>query len=197
MLLNPEAGDHPATDDPTELAAAMRASIRSFERFPYYHWRYGERGRRFGGSDGAWLLWLCGRPSEFAKNQIRWLGGVLSSRGMPTLLLEEHLRILHEELERASEYRLLKSCADDLHARRRRIVSDRSLERLSARFLDTAPEPWRSRVPEMGRLLAAAVADERNGIERAVISIEEWACDSERFPKGWIEAVRTTIAAAR
>lgn len=197
MLLNPEAGAHPVTDDPVELAAATRAADRSFERFPYYRWRYGERGRRFGGSDGAWLVWLCGQSPEFARDQVRWLGAVLSSRGMPTLLLEDHLRILHEELQRRATYRLLKTSADELQARRRHAVSDRALDRLAGRFLDAAPEPWRSRIPEMGRLLVAAVGDERNGVEKAVTSIEEWACDADRFPARWITAVKKTLSDAR
>jgi hypothetical protein len=47
---------------------------------------------------------------------VRWLGTVLAARGMPRLLLEEHLGILHEELvaavpERAGQYDLLLDAA--------------------------------------------------------------------------------------
>jgi hypothetical protein len=49
----------------------------------------------------------------------------------------------------------------------------------------------------MGALLAAAVADERNGVTHAVASLEEWAADPSRFPAHWIGAVHDTIARAR
>jgi hypothetical protein len=47
------------------------------------------------------------------ERQIGWL----AARGMPRLLLEEHLRILHEELlaavpDRASEYAVLRAAAN-------------------------------------------------------------------------------------
>jgi hypothetical protein len=192
-MLNPEYGAHPITTDPGELAAAERASDRSFEEFPYYRWRYGDRGRRFGASDGAWLVTLCSSPSKIARQQIDWLGVVLSSRGMPRLLLEAHLRFLFDELGGGRRYRVLNAAADIIAA-----TYDRSpIDRLGREFVAAAPRPWRERIPEMGRLLAAAVADERSGIERAVVSIEEWACDRERFPPAWIKTVRSTIAAAR
>lgn len=195
--VNLEAGDHPVATDPEELAAAVRASDRSFERFPYYRWRYGDRGRRFGHSDGGWLIALCGSPAAFAREQIQWLGVVLSSRGMPRLLLEDHLRLLHQELGGARKYRVLVTAADELRKQRRRHIPDQLMKRCADEFLKAAPQPWRGRIPEMGRLLAAAVADEGDGIERAVLSIEDWATDREQFPAGWIKAVRTTIATAR
>jgi hypothetical protein len=49
----------------------------------------------------------------------------------------------------------------------------------------------------MGSLLAAAVADELGGIRRAAASVEEWATDPTIFPSNWIDAVRSTLAAAR
>ncbi len=52
-------------------------------------------------------------------------------------------------------------------------------------------------LPRMGEILVAAVADEAAGLERAVASLEPWACDPARFPQLWIEAVRSTIAEAR
>lgn len=57
--LNPEAGRHEVTMDGRELEAVRRASDRSWSEFPYYDARFGERGRRFSLSDGAWIVTLC------------------------------------------------------------------------------------------------------------------------------------------
>lgn len=65
--INPEAGRHAVPEDERELQAAVLAGDLCWERFPYFEERYGERGRRFARSDGAWLATLprlaTGRPS--------------------------------------------------------------------------------------------------------------------------------------
>jgi hypothetical protein len=99
--INPDAGTHPVTSDPRELAAARRATERSIERFPYYTARYGERAMRFGDSDGAWLALVAVENTSHVLDQTAWLASVLASRGMPTLLMDLHLRFLREELSRA------------------------------------------------------------------------------------------------
>jgi hypothetical protein len=200
--LNPEAGDHPITSDPRELAASLRASERTLAEFPYYHWRYGERGVRFSNSDSAWLAHVCSLPAARARQQISWLGAVLSSRGMPLMLLEHHLLIMRDELaaavpEKRRVYAALTRNAAHLRRARLAAISARKAESIAAAFTKAAPNPWRARIPEMGSLLVAAVADERNGIERAVLSMEEWVYDKERFPPSWIRAARAAIAAAR
>src|SRR3954452_4196864 len=96
--LNPSAGHHVVTADPRELAACERAGDRSWSTWTYYAHRYGERGRQFTRSDSAWIATLGGQTAAMVEQQIRWLGTVLAARGMPRLLLEDHLRILHEEL---------------------------------------------------------------------------------------------------
>lgn len=97
-VLNPGAGRHVVAEDPRELRAALRAGVRSWERFPYYERRYGRRGRRFTRSDSAWLVTLASLPQSEVDRQIRWLGQVLAARGMPRWMLELHLEVLHEEL---------------------------------------------------------------------------------------------------
>ena len=84
--LNPEAGNHVITSDPRELAAARRAAQRTWAHFPYYARRYGVRGRNFALSDSGWLATLCDLPPSTAVEQVKWLGVVLSSRGMPRKL---------------------------------------------------------------------------------------------------------------
>ena len=190
---NPEAGLHNLATDPVEIAAAQRASDRSWQEFPYYEARFGERGRRFGLSDSSWLVSLCSGTAARAVEQVRWLGTVLSSRGMPQILLERHLQILHEELG-GKRYAVLLRCADDLRKRRSSVIAEPAFDTLSSEFESRT----RGLGPgAFGPLLVSAVADEGNGIERAVSSLRMWAADSERFPKRWVQAVDRTIARAR
>ncbi len=200
--LNPAAGSHAIPDDPRELQAALRAGERTWRKFPYYQWRYGERGQQFTRSDSAWLVTLAAHPQVVINQQISWLGRVLSSRGMPQWLLELHLRMLHEELVAAvpedhAAYDRLQAAADMLRDTRRRYISDDVLGAFTLRFDQHADPDWSARLPETGGLLAAAVADEQAGISQAVQNIEAWMTDAERFPRQWIAAVHTTIRAAR
>lgn len=200
VQLNREAGDHAVTVDPRELEAVKRAADRSWQEFPYYEMRYGERGQRFGLSDGAWLVTLCEARPSVALEQIRWLGFTLSSRGMPQLLLESHLEFLRVELtqsvpERQARYQRLGHYAEALREQRQSQIPEQELRSLAAAFAARAGQSFD--LPRMGEILVSAVADEAAGVERAVASLETWACDPDRFPTAWIEAVRSTIAEAR
>ncbi|HET7456780.1 MAG TPA: hypothetical protein VFJ74_03930 [Gemmatimonadaceae bacterium] len=200
--LNPQAGHHAVTRDPVELAAAARAVTRSWAEFPYYARRYGARGRAFSASDSGWLVTLCDLTPAVAVSQARWLGSVLSARGMPQWLLERHLDLLHEELaatlpERAAHYEALGRCAANLRTLRRAHLADDDFAALEAAFDERVGAPWNRRLRRMGGILAAAVADERAGLSHAVASVESWATDAEHFPAEWIAAVTETIADAR
>ncbi|HEV2149562.1 MAG TPA: hypothetical protein VGR37_19330 [Longimicrobiaceae bacterium] len=200
--LNPEAGSHPVCSDPHEIAAARRAGERSLQEFPYYRARYGERGRLFALSDGAWLVTLCAGEWPHVQQQVLWLGGVLASRGMPRLLLERHLRVLHAELTRelpqhGGRYDALLRAADHLRELRRAALSDAAFQQLARDFADQVGSDGQARLPGMGEILVAAVADESAGIARAVRSVEEWCADPGRFPGSWRAAVRATLAQAR
>jgi hypothetical protein len=200
--LNPEAGTHPVTDDPREVEAALRASERSFAEFPYYQARYGERGRRFGHSDGAWLALVADHGPAEVDGEVLWLGHVLASRGMPRLLLEWHLGALHHELsaavpERAAAYGRLLDAATMLRRLRHDAIGEDAFQAL-ARDFDAAVGPeWSRRLPRMGEIIVSAVADERNGIPESLTSLEPWLTDPEHFPPAWTDAVRRTIASAR
>lgn len=202
FTINPSAGAHTITSSPLELEAARRAAERSLQEMPYYLERFGERGRLFGYSDGAWLATLCRGGPEFTESQILWLGTVLSSRGMPRWLLERHLEVLHSELMRdcpegGSCYALLLQSAGLLRRMREEKIPGPVFEDWAVRFGREADPEWVSRIPEMGYLLVAAVADEANGISNAVRSLEPWARDPSRFPESWREAVRSTVEEAR
>ena len=196
------AGDRAATADVRELGAARRAASRSWVEFPYYAHRFGVRGRQFSHGDSAWLVTLCDLPRSAALGQVRWRATVLAARGMPRWLLECHLETLREELEQAvperyGRYAVLAEAARELWLARQPAVPDPLLEALDAGFAERVGSPWRRRFRRMGAVLAAAVADERAGIEGAVSSVEVWACDPARFPEPWIDAARETIAEAR
>ena len=199
--LNPEAGDHPVSADPVEQASAAAATRRSWKEFPYYSRRYGERGWRFSLSDSGWIETLCNLPSNAAHAQILWLSGLLSARGMPSYLLERHLEYLHDELARPSpararRYEVLRACAAALRERRLAHIAKEPFEALSQSF-EHRVSLYEEAIPNMGRILVAAVADERAGLSSAVASVEAWVCDPASFDALWVDSARQTIAAAR
>jgi hypothetical protein len=199
--LNPNAGDHVVTADPRELAASERAGDRSWSAWTYYARRYGERGRQFTRSDSAWIATLASSPAAVVERQIGWLGSVLAARGMPRLLLEQHLRMLHTELvtaipEGASEYAVLLQAANMLRSEVYARISEGALGALERNFHervdDAQPDDMRT-----GALIGAAVADEQAGVPRAVESLLDWLADPSHFSASWIEAVEQTLEEAR
>jgi heme oxygenase len=202
--LNPHAGAHPIPSDPAILEASLRAGERSWEDWPYYRERYGDRGRAFTRSDSAWLTTLGSTATPRALEEIVWLADLLASRGMPRLLMEAHLKVLHEELmavdpEAAGTDRwgFLVEAAELLGARRRAHVTDRSADGIARRFDERVPDVLAARLPGTGRLLAAALADEADGLRGAVRSLESWLADPDRFPKTWIDEVQRTVRTGR
>ncbi len=199
--VNPLAGLHVVTADPDEVEAARRAAEVSLRVFPYYRERFGDRARMFGASDGAWLITLCRGEREYVRRQVLWLAGVLAARGVPGWLLERHLDFLHGELlgltEAPQRCRPLLDAAHMLRDDRRRSLPDAAFTRIAADFEARADAEWMRRLPGMGSILVAAVADEAAGIGRAVHSMLSWAANPALFPHAWIAAVRSTIADAR
>ena len=120
---------------------------------------------------------------------------------MPRLLLEEHLRVLHEELvaavpERAPEYASLLEAANSLRSEREAYMPASVLRTLETGFRDLLQRPTEDDL-RAGALIAAAVADERSGVPRAVASLMEWLADPVRFPTAWLAAVDETLRRAR
>jgi heme oxygenase len=199
MVLNTEAGAHPIVTAPRSLVAALVAGIRCWRDFPYLEARYGTRGRRFTGSDSAWLATLAGAAHDAALKKIRWLGRVLAARGLPTLILEAHITCLHRELAAfaavdAADLTPLIAAAEALRSERTQHLDDAARERLEAEFSAALRKPDPFATPT---LIAAAVADERSGHELAVESVASWLADDARFGRRWSRAVDDLVASAR
>jgi hypothetical protein len=186
--------------EPQAVVAALRAGERSWARFPYYARRFGDRGRTFTQRDSLWLAGLAGRPEDEIHAQVAWLGGVLAARGMPRWLLECHLAVLHEELTHLApggEAAGLLDAADRLRAERQRWMNDARLAELGEEFAAAVGPELAATLPEAGRLLAAAVADEKCGVVGSLTAIESWLVDKGRFPTIWIAAARATVRSAK
>lgn len=200
--INPEAGRHPVPADAREVQAAVKAGDVCWQRYPYYGQRYGERGFRFARSDAAWLATLCQYPPAQILQQVQWLGRVLASRGMPTLLLQVQLEILVAELaaavpDRTGEYEKLLPATAELQMARRKHLTDDLIDAMASDFDRAVGAEWSTRLPDTGALLCTAVADELAGNENAVASLQAWMTDASRFPAEWIAAVEATLARAR
>jgi len=223
--LNPATGDVPMPEDQREIEAALRAGPITYRLFPYFEWRYGERGRKFTQSDSAWLAWIVRHQQQYVDEQILWLRSVLSNRGMPGWILEIHLALLYKQLvraipEKAAAYEKLQHASSVLRNQRREIITDETWNDLASDFvsaLGTKPT-WLLR--GVGRLLVASVADERLGIKNAVGRLECWLSDvanlgkidemrdtlsikhrqlldSQEFGERWQKAIQATITKAR
>lgn len=202
-LANPEAGNHPLPDDPREIEAALRAGQYSWDVCPYYAFRYAERGRLFTRSDSGYLVIMTHEDSFHVQEQITWLARVLSSRGMPTWLLEQHLYRLYGELcsfvpQQQPRYEKLRQAADDLQQRRLARINSNRWQRLGNHFHQlVAGDSWFEKLRDPGGLLIAAVVDEANDFTEALPSLLSWLADPQRFSTQWIEAIEQTLVHAR
>lgn len=200
--LNPEAGVHPVPNDPSEMAAALRAGARCLEEHPYFLSRYGERGRRFTGSDAAWLVSLTALPPADVSGQVGWLASVLARKGMPSLLLERQLVLLAEELRAGGVPRdggVLERAARELADRRREALPEETCARLAETFVDSCGHGTGEERRAAAGLLLAAAADEATGLSGTVRAVTEWY-RGPRYPGSWNGAVdvlvRDALAAA-
>jgi hypothetical protein len=195
--LNPEAGDAPAPTDPRELAIARRAAALVWRAVPYFAFRYGERGRAFGLSDGAWLVTLAALPSCARIAQVEWLASLLSPRGMPSWLLEVQLRAIARVGARSrwSGAEALADGARHLEARRRSVLSEESFQLAGHRFCEIA---GRSRLANgTGKMVASAEVDVALGFSPSSASFREWFRATNMVAPRWLEAIeRVRLAVA-
>lgn len=182
-LINPEAGSHAVSLAPGHAEAAQAATRRSWQRYPYYAARYGERGWRFSLSDSGWLETLLQLGDADAIAQMRWLRGLLRARGMPSVLLESHLGFLAEELvARGTDAAPIRRLSDDLQAERRARIDD-------ARWAERCASLPDSREPNAPGNLApvflSAMCDEADA-PGTTADVRRWAASSGAFDDAWL-----------
>ena len=201
-LLNGDAGQHAIADDLREIAAALRAGEVTYEKYGYYRARYGERGMRFTRSDSAWIASLVARDESVVVRELRWLANVLAHRGMPRYLLEDHLGELSKELSkslpaRASVYRKLLAARDQLRSERLRVLNDERFRELANELERAIPAELAWALRQSGVIVVSAALDETSGIAKAASNVEAWFTGEQRFPAGFVDAVRATLQATR
>ncbi len=200
--INPEAGDHGMPRQPLEVALALRAGRAAWERFPYLHERFGDRGRRFTSSDSCWLVSLTHMPVEAATAQLRWLRRVLASRGIPTVILETHLRAIAAALTAEFADHAQRS------ARYGPFLSGLEAERQSTADAEVVAPLVQScetrlracsgyAIDSAAALIASARRDERSGIAGAFAATLTWFNDPKRFAPDWVAAVDELAASLR
>lgn len=192
--LNPEAGDHPVPQEPEILQAAIRAGRRCLDEFSYYERRYGERGRRFTNSDVAWLASLVNQEEDVILDQVLWLGRVLSVRGMPMMLLERQLELLHEEmgsLAMCPPLADLSGALEKLKQQRQRLAVQDRCDMVCQVVTELLHHVEFSDLPI---IMIAAHLDMRSGIPECQASLVSWLVDASILTKTEIDAVCALFA---
>ena len=179
--LNPEAGDHPVTQNREILEAALKAGQQCREEFSYFEKRYGERGRRFTESDVAWLAALVDQPAAVIAQQALWLGRVLSSRGMPMLLLERQLQLLVENLSKtkmAVSTEALQAVLADMRQQRLNAIPEEDFDTACRELETTISGTVIVDFPDLPKLVAASQLDLLAGLPECKALLLAWLKDS-------------------
>lgn len=192
--INPGAGQHAMPARETDLARALRCAEAAWGRFPYLAMRYGDRGRRFTNSDSCWLVSLYDLEESLVIKNLQWLRTVLASRGLPTMILEDHLRkidadVAAHERERWQGSTGFRSMLDQLQAQRSSVLDQPRHDALVAQWRPRFDACSGERVPDAADLLISARVDTASGIERAWEATRSWFIDPERFSREWIDNV--------
>lgn len=198
--INFEAGDHAIPQEPIEIDLALRAGRAAWDAYPYLEQRYGARGKRFTNSDSCWLVTLAHAPrSEVATKALDWLRNILAPRGIPTIALETHLRIIQQAIAEEFPERI------KMHTQFDPFLSNRRAER-RARFGAAESSPLVDifnrrfqacsglQVASAAELIASAWIDERCGIAGALSALHVWFADPGRFSRDWIGSVDEMVA---
>jgi heme oxygenase len=196
--VNFEAGDHAIPQNPAEIDLALRAGKEAWELFPYLEQRYGARGRRFTNSDSCWLVTLTRAPrQEVAAKALDWLRGVLAPRGIPTVILEAHLRAIRQAITLEFPEKVEMRTQFDL------FLSNREAERrehfgAGSPLIDQFNRRFKAcsglQVESAAELIASAWIDERSGIAGSLPVMYNWFTDAGRFSTDWIINVDELLA---
>jgi hypothetical protein len=194
--LNPDAGDTPAPSDPGDRELAERSARVMWRAFPYFAWRYAERGRAFGRSDAAYLVTLLGQDDRTWRQQVGWLSRVLAPRGMPSILLEYQLESLGRlwSRERHMPGNRFLALAAGLRGARLEVLEDavfRECESLCRAAGARAPERRGA-----GLLIAGAVVDHAVGVGTHYRELVEWFCSGAAGDPAWSRACSSALELA-
>ncbi|MEX0695023.1 MAG: biliverdin-producing heme oxygenase [Rhodospirillales bacterium] len=193
--INFEAGDHAMPQNPYEIELALRTGRAAWKNYPYLEKRFGDRGKRFTSSDSCWLVTLTRMPTITATRSLEWLRTVLASRGIPTIILEEHLRAISRELsEEFPEHPDMSIRFDPflaaLDAERCVLDGDKKISKLIEQYDRRFRDCDGFTVASAAALLVSAWMDERSGITGAFAATRDWFADAARFSNNWVDNVR-------
>jgi hypothetical protein len=194
--INLEAGDHAMPQDPLEIDLALRAAEVAWKKYPYLELRYGDRGKRFTDSDSCWLFTLTRARKEVAVTRaLEWLRTVLTSRGLPTVILEFHLQAIKQEIgaeftEQPDMQTRFDQFLSDREAERRRLFGDAGRSALTDAFDQRLRACTGFKVDGAAELIASAWVDEQSGIAGSIPALRDWLTNVERFSTDWIANVR-------
>jgi len=198
--VNFEAGDHAIPQNPVEIDLALRAAKAAWEKFPYLEQRYGARGKRFTNSDSCWLLTLTRAPGQdVATKALDWLRTVLATRGIPTVVLEAHLRTIQQAITLEFPEQIKMRAQFDL------FLSNRDAERRmyfgaegQSPLIDVFNRRFHAcnglKVESAADLIASAWMDERSGVTGSLSALHDWFTDVGRFSRDWIADVNELLA---
>lgn len=196
--INFEAGSHTMPQNPLEIELALRAGRKAWEAYPYLACRFGERGKRFTSSDSCWLVALTRLPVDEVTKNLKWLRTVLATRGLPTVILEGHLKEislalraeLHRALDEASPFdRFL--C--ELEAERARFGPAQAFVDLLEQFESLLGACPGFRLDGAAKLIASAWVDESAGVRGALAATQNWLADPARFSSAWVAQVNGMV----
>ena len=194
---NPEAGATPAPADPEDVAIVEHSARVIWRAFPYFEWRYGDRGRSFGRSDAGFLATLTQLDEGAARQQVLWLARLLAARGMPSVLLEFQLESLGRAAQRRrrpASGRLLELAAG---LRTRRLGALRAGVTRECEELCRAATGGVRRRRGAGFLIASAVADSAVGIGEHDEALVRWLSGAENGDPTWSSACGSARALAQ
>jgi heme oxygenase len=198
--MNFEAGDHAVPQNPIEIDLALRAAKAAWEKFSYLEQRYGARGKRFTNSDSCWLVTLTHAPGQdVATKTLDWLRTVLATRGIPTVVLEVHLRTIQQAIALEFPEQIKMRAQFDL------FLSNREAERRmyfgaegQSPLIDAFNRRFQAcgglKVESAADLIASAWMDERSGVTGSLSALHNWITDVGRFSKDWIANVNELFA---
>ncbi len=189
--INPEAGSHAVPQTATEIEIAFEAGKKAWTGFPYLEERFKDRGKRFTASDSCWLVSLFPLEETAIRKNIFWLRGVLSARGLPSIILETHLKeivsLARARLSYSPEtYLGYSNVVNELRMNRLQSLSEDQWNTMANDYDRQFSECDGYKVTRPSSLVMSAWFDEMSGIRGANLAIENWFGDPSRFSARWI-----------